>query len=106
MVCDQELSNHYVLRWAQTNMDVIESRANGTTFMEISKKNFRPIPVLVPGQQILKAFNKQAELVHQQVVNNLRQNKNLISIRDALLPKLLSGEIRVKYAEKIMETIA
>jgi type I restriction enzyme S subunit len=106
MVCDQELSNHYVLRWAQTNMDVIEGRANGTTFMEISKKNFRPIPVLVQGQQILRIFNKQAELVHQQVVNNLRQNKNLTSIRDALMPKLLSGEIRVKEAEKIVAEVA
>lgn len=106
MICDQELSNHYVLRWAQTNMDIIEGRANGTTFMEISKKNFRPIPVLVPEQQILKIFNKQAELVHQQVVNNLRQNKNLTSIRDVLLPKLLSGEIRVKEAEKIVAEVA
>jgi type I restriction enzyme S subunit len=103
MVCDQELSNHYVLRWTQINMGIIEGRANGTTFMEISKKNFRPIPVLVPSQQALEAFNEQAESIHQQVVNNLYQNKTLTSIRDALLPKLLSGNIRVKDIEVEIE---
>ena len=105
IVCGQELSNHYVLRWVQFNMDVIEGRANGTTFMEISKKNFRPIPALVPPQQVLQVFNNQAEFIHQQVVNNLRQNKTLASIRDALLPKLLSGEIRVQDAEKLVEAV-
>ncbi|XHX75715.1 MAG: restriction endonuclease subunit S (plasmid) [Stenomitos frigidus ULC029] len=105
IVCGQELSNHYVLRWVQFNMDVIEGRANGTTFMEISKKNFRPIPALVPPQQVLQVFNNQAEFIHQQVVNNLRQNKTLASIRDALLPKLLSGEIRVQDAEKVVEAV-
>ena len=99
MVCDQELSNHYVLRWAQINMNTIEGRANGTTFMEISKKNFRPIPVLVPPQQVLKAFNKQAELIYQQVVNNLNQNKSLNLLRNALLPKLLSGQTSMKNIE-------
>jgi type I restriction enzyme S subunit len=106
MVCDQELSNHYVLRWAQINMDIIEGRANGTTFMEISKKNFRPIPILIPSQQVLEVFANQAELLHQQVVNNLYQNTSLISIRNTLLPKLLSSEIRVKDAERIVEAVA
>jgi len=105
IVCGQELSNHYVLRWVQFNMDVIEGRANGTTFMEISKKNFRPIPALVPPQQVLQVFNNQAEFIHQQAVNNLRQNKTLTSIRDALLPKLLSGEIRVQDAETVVEAV-
>jgi type I restriction enzyme S subunit len=103
MVCDQELSNHYVLRWTQINMGIIEGRANGTTFMEISKKNFRAIPVLVPSQQVLEAFNEQAESIHQQVANNFYKNKTLTSIRNALLPKLLSGNIRVKNIEVKIE---
>lgn len=44
MLCDDTLPNHYVLRWAQANTDTIVGNANGTTFLEISKKNFRPIP--------------------------------------------------------------
>ena len=37
----------YLLFWCQQNMEVIKARANGSTFMEISKKAFRPIKVLV-----------------------------------------------------------
>lgn len=53
MVCDGELPNHYVLHWARENMGIIEGRANGTTFLEISKANFRPIHVVVPTQDVM-----------------------------------------------------
>jgi type I restriction enzyme S subunit len=39
-------------------------------------------------------------------VNNLEQSLTLAKIRDTLLPKLMSGEIRVKEAEKILEDVA
>ncbi len=105
MVCDRDLPNHYVLQWARANMEIIKGRANGTTFLEISKANFRPILVVIPPHRILQEFTARAEVIHQQVVNNLRQLHSLAAIRDALLPKLLSGEMRVKNAEKFVETV-
>lgn len=106
MICDRELSNHYVLQWTRANMDAIKGRANGTTFLEISKTNFRPLHVVVPSLKIIHYFTEQATAFHQQVVNNLEQSRTLAIIRDTLLPKLMSGEIRVKEAEKIVETAA
>lgn len=103
MICDKQLSNYYVLYWAVNNMDVIIMRANGTTFLEISKSNFRPIEIIIPDLQILNIFNKQVDSLHQKVVNNLKESRTLANIRDTLLPKLMSGEIRVKEAEKIIE---
>ena len=50
MVCDGPLPPTYVLQWALSSMDAIHGRASGTTFPEISKKNFRPLPVVVPPQ--------------------------------------------------------
>ena len=102
MVCDGELPNDYVLHWTKENMDVIKGKANGTTFLEISKSNFRPIPAIVPPPTILEKFVAVAGLMHQQIIANLQQSRTLAAIRDALLPKLLSGEIRVKDAEKHM----
>ena len=46
MVCDGPLPPTYVLNWAFTSMDAIKAHASGTTFPEISKKNFRPLPVV------------------------------------------------------------
>ena len=95
MVCDKSLPNYFVLPWTRQNMESIEGRANGTTFMEISKSNFRPLPVVVPPPPVLDAFKKQVESLYQRIVSNLKESRTLAALRDALLPKLLSGELRV-----------
>jgi type I restriction enzyme S subunit len=95
MVCEKDLPNHLVRLWTQQNMDAIKGRANGTTFLEISKTNFRPIPVAVPPRPLLREFQKQAEALHQRVVANLRESRTLAQLRDTLLPKLLAGELRI-----------
>jgi type I restriction enzyme S subunit len=76
-------------------MEEIESRASGTTFQEISKRNFRPIPVVVPDGAILSVFDDMVEPIYRGIVNNLEEIRTLAETRDALLPKLVSGEIRV-----------
>jgi len=95
MVCDGSLPNHYVLHWTRENMDAVEANAGGTTFAEISKKNFRPIPAIVPLETVSAAFTQQAGSLHERMVSNVKESNTLAEIRDALLPKLLSGEVRV-----------
>ncbi len=95
MVCEQQLPNLYVLYWAMQNMETIKSRANGTTFMEVSKKNFRPIEIIVPGEAVLDAFMHKALPLYRNTVINLKENETLTQLRDTLLPKLLTGEIEV-----------
>ena len=56
LICDGPLPNYYVIEWVRENMDTIEGNANGTTFMEISKKNFRPIPAVVPPPPVVEKF--------------------------------------------------
>ncbi len=101
MVCDGLLPNLYVLNWARSNLDVIIGRANGTTFQEISKGNFRPIPVLVPTKGVLDAFIGCVSSAYRRVVTNLQEAKTLSQLRDTLLPRLMSGELRVKDVEKL-----
>jgi len=102
MVCDRQLPNYYVLQWARQNMDTIIANANGTTFLEISKSSFRPINVVVPSAKLLDRFSALAEPVYRRIVANLQESVTLATIRDALLPKLMSGEIRVKDAERFL----
>lgn len=103
MICNKDLPNYYVLYWTETNMEAIKSNAGGTTFAEISKSNFRPIPVVVPHKLVCDAFVQQVEPLHKQVVLNLQESNSLASLRDTLLPKLISGELRVPDAEKFVE---
>jgi len=95
MICDGSLTNHFVRLWTKQNMEAIEGRANGTTFMEISKSSFRTLPVLVPPPSLLDDFQSEVEPLHRRVVSNLRETRLLTALRDTLLPKLLSGELRV-----------
>lgn len=100
MLCDGPLPNHYVLHWTRENMDAIVARANGTTFLEISKANFRPIDVLVPPPMVLEKFVDIVAPLHARIVANLKESRTLAALRDTLLPKLISGELRVPDAEK------
>lgn len=88
-------SNYYLLNWCHYNMAEIENRASGTTFAEISKSAFRPISILLPSVDIMNAFTKCVEPFYAQIVSNLHESRDLATVRDTLLPKLLSGEIAV-----------
>jgi len=101
MVCDGELPNLYVLLWTRANMDRVLANANGSTFMEISKRNFRPITAVVPSRAVLRCFMQIVEPMHQRIVSSLKQIQHLSELRDTLLPKLISGELRVPDAERI-----
>lgn len=85
--------------WADHAKDEILSRANGSTFLEISKASFRPIPVVRPSDAVLDAFEKRIGPWHQRIVENERQISNLALARDALLPKLMSGELQVSNSD-------
>ena len=103
MICNGPVSNYYVLNWAYANMPEIKRRAGGTTFAEISKRNFRPIPALVPSPEVVKAFDTITEPLYTKIALNLEESSTLAALRDTLLPKLISGELRIPDAERILE---
>ena len=96
--CGDRASNFFMLNWCQTNMAEIESRATGTTFAEISKQNFRPIRVVLPPKELMAAFTAKVAPLYAQITANLHQSRTLATLRDTLLPKLLSGELSLPAA--------
>jgi type I restriction enzyme S subunit len=100
-----ELSPLYMLFWCRQNMDGIKARANGSTFMEISKKAFRPIPALVPSANVLVAFANVADTLFERLIENERQAQTLTQLRDTLLPRLISGQLRLPEAEVMVEEV-
>lgn len=87
--------SEYVLLWLRENMDLIKAHAGGTTFAEISKRAFRPLPMALPPLAARLEFEALSRPVFDLIAGHEREIRNLSSIRDALLPKLISGEIRV-----------
>jgi type I restriction enzyme S subunit len=101
MKCNESASNYFMLNWCQQNMAEIEGRATGTTFAEISKQNFRPIPMVLPSSDVMTAFTSQVAPHYAQITTNLNQSSTLASLRDTLLPKLLFGELSVREAASL-----
>lgn len=80
-------------------MSAILQNANGSTFQEISKRNFRPLPMIVAGNRVLATFNEAAKPLYGRIAENERESHALTALRDALLPKLVSGELRLRDRE-------
>ena len=96
MRCDQRLPNLYVLFWCYENLGYIRDIAGGSTFAEISKNAFRPVSVLVPSEAILCLYERLSRPLYDQVVTRMKEAATLATLRDTLLPRLISGEIRVR----------
>lgn len=96
MVCDGPLPPTYVLQWANASMDSIHARASGTTFPEISKKSFRPLPVVVPSSDVIDAYIDLVDPLFELLTIVVKENGALESMRDYLLPRLLSGDIQAE----------
>jgi len=96
MKCEGELTSEYVIQWAESVMEEIKQRSSGTTFAEISKKNFKLISVLVPEEGVMKAYTDLVADLYGKITETLQETRTLTDLRDTLLPKLLSGELAVQ----------
>lgn len=78
----------------------------GTTVIHLGKSDIDTFRILFPGQHLLDAFGAVAGGLIERTVFNSMEARTLTATRDLLLPKLMSGEIRVKDAEKLAEAAA
>lgn len=58
--------------------------------------------IVIPDEPLIAAFTKLVQPWLAQVAHNVRESRTLAALRDTLLPKLLSGELRIKQAEKLV----
>jgi len=76
--------------------------AEGTVFGSIGKKDFHAIPAGIPPSVVVSAFERLCSAIDGRIANNERASLTLAALRDTLLPKLISGELRVKDAGKFV----
>ena len=76
------------------------SRANGAAQQNISKAIVSAYRVVIPHDVILLAFNDVASSIHNRVRENAEQAQTLATLRDTLLPRLISGQLRVPEASE------
>jgi len=95
LIPNERFSLKYLYFWLYSKIDEIHSLASGSTFKEISKRDFKKLKILKFNKQLLDLFEKKVNPIFEKIENNQKENSSLKNLRDELLPKLMSGEKRV-----------
>ena len=90
-----EIGTAYVYYFLKHNLPVIEGMASGSTFKEVSGSTMKNVPAVIPDTETLACFNNFCAPIFAQQRILEEQNQSLVTLRDSLLPKLMSGEIDV-----------
>jgi len=93
------------MRWAWYEMlrNDINGMDSGSAIPSTSREDFYGLPVVVPPLRVQQQFAHLLNACWDHQARNEEQDRTLAAIRDTLLPKLISGEIRVRDAEKLVE---
>lgn len=88
---------HWTRFYLEKFMRIAESKA--TTMGHIKRKDLSDSKVLIPTEIVYEKINSIMEPLLEKQINTKIQSTRLVKIRDSLLPKLMSGEIRVPVEE-------
>lgn len=86
-------------------MDDMRRKGTGVAIPGLNKTAAGTVPIPVPSPEVLDAFQEVAEPLVGRALAAARESKALVDLRDALLPRLLSGELRVRDAEEQVEAV-
>jgi type I restriction enzyme S subunit len=84
-------------------MEEMRIKGTGVAIPGLNSTQVKTLSTRVPTQDVAKAFNALVDPLITRILANCTESQTLTATRDLLLPKLMSGEIRVKDAEKIAE---
>jgi type I restriction enzyme S subunit len=80
----------------------VEATETATTVIHLGKADIDQFRVVLPTPDVAGHFNTVCQRWYNRIVTSKQQSRTLAALRDALLPKLISGELRVKDAEKFI----
>jgi type I restriction enzyme S subunit len=94
------VSRFQVYFWIDQMMPEIMARADGSTYPEISQRDFKPLPIPVAPPEDVEAYVERSQELFDLIENNILESETLAETRDYLLPNLISGEVKVDAAEE------
>lgn len=94
-----EIGTPFVYFFLKNTLPVIEGMASGSTFKEVSGSTMKNVPAVIPEAETLAKFSDFCAPIFAQQRILEEQNQSLATLRDNLLPKLMSGEIDVSAVQ-------
>lgn len=99
LVAREGVGKYYLYLITQTLVSVLLKKANGAVFSAITTRDFNE-PTLMPTHNDLKNFELLVTPIFKKIFQTSVESRRLASLRDTLLPKLMSGEFKVNEVEE------
>jgi type I restriction enzyme S subunit len=86
-------------------VNILQSMSHGSVFSTITRKTFDGLDIVYPPDNVLEEFARQSGLMLERTLEAQRESRTLAALRDSLLPRLMSGQLRIRDAEKQVEEV-
>jgi type I restriction enzyme, S subunit len=93
---------YYTYFHTRSIVEALRQKVHGSVFDTITRDTLREVDVLCPPAKLVDAFEKVVGPNLSRIQSTLLESRTLSSLRDTLLPKLISGELRIKDAERFV----
>jgi len=93
----------YLAATAADNVDTLAHLADGAAYPAVRPEVVAATPIVCATEGVSRQFSRAAGPLLAKVARNERESRTLAALRDALLPKLISGELRVQDAERFVK---
>jgi len=104
LVAKEGVGKFYLYLLAQTLVSILLKKANGAVFSAITTKDFNE-PNLMPTNNVMECFEELVKPIFDKIFQTCEESRRLAEIRDILLPKLMSGELKVTNMDLVNEML-
>ena len=101
----QENTDYFTYFNLYSVISELQYKSHGSVFDTINRQTFQVIHSIIAPSKLRQEFDNKIDSIMKEIKHNLYESRTLTTIRDTLLPKLMSGEIRVKEAEKLLDAV-
>lgn len=102
-----DINQYFVYMLTKSIIDNLAQHAHGSVFSTITTDTFKKFKVIKPDINLINEFGKCVEPIFEKLYSNTLESRTLSLLRDTLLPKLMSGELRVPPEKvQLYESIA
>ncbi|HKT13760.1 MAG TPA: restriction endonuclease subunit S [Terriglobia bacterium] len=90
------IPSEFIYFWVKENIDRLISSQTGGAQQHINKNNVNELPIICPDASIISVYMRTAHAIFDRIKDNCLESRTLAALRDALLPKLISGELPIE----------
>ncbi len=103
LVSHLDVDKYFVYLAMNNLISTLKQHSHGTIFETITTETLSGVKIVYPRKEVMDIFSSIVSYFMDNIYCNILESQTLAALRDALLPKLISGELRVPDVEKILE---